>query len=288
MSNALIHFACAAIAMQIQSFAAEQTVYKTPDELRRAAEPLLQPFKAKNRRPDPDDDRLFLVDYLGTADDALRNTAVDVLAKCRRPIRGSAFRKFLAPDYPMNVRVIALAYVVANAWGENDVDLIRSEQLLEKLKQSLATMLKDLAEYPVAPVHLEVLARVMGRHTSLSSRFLELASEEEQRVIFKRFAAVGAGIQNELDSGEIQTCLRLFRVDVFTSELSALYSFSPVNFRSFIADVAARAAIMTGYEKKKLQPLLALIAKDWDSAIASKVKGAMAQVRREKAADSRR
>lgn len=271
MSNALIHFACAAIAMQIQSFAAEQTVYKTPDELRRAAEPLLQPFKAKNRRPDPDDDRLFLVDYLGTADDALRNTAVDVLAKCRRPIRGSAFRKFLAPDYPMNVRVIALAYVTANAWGGgNDTDALSHDQLVEKLRKPLATMLKDLAEYPVAPAHLEALGRAMASNESFS--FLDLSAEEEQRVLFRRIAAKGAGLPNGVDKDGIQICLSLFRANVFVSELSALYSFSPVDFRGYIADVAVRAAITSRYEKNKLQPLLALIAKDWDSAIASKVK----------------
>ena len=92
--------------------------YKTAQELRDACRDIVGPFKPRFRRqPDPDDKRMFIVDYLGAKNPELQKEAANILAQLAyfyRGIRSDAFEQYLAPKYPLHVRMAALSYSMAN------------------------------------------------------------------------------------------------------------------------------------------------------------------------------
>ncbi|HYE08234.1 MAG TPA: hypothetical protein VEL07_22160 [Planctomycetota bacterium] len=86
-------------------------------ELREVAAPLIKRATPSKGPVESGAQREFIVDYLGSSDDALRGAAIELLSTGLlngRPVRAAKFTDYLSQEHPPEVRAIALAY---SLWG---------------------------------------------------------------------------------------------------------------------------------------------------------------------------
>jgi hypothetical protein len=140
---------------------------RTPEELCKACAELLEPYPPVGHtgRPAPvgkEPPRLFIVKYLDSPDPALRDAAVDVLARAPKPVPSSAFTKYLSERYPRDLRAVALA---------RSLDMIRSQEEFaadggrpmdpsrrEQMKPLWSEIFAELTRDPDPPAHFYALA----------------------------------------------------------------------------------------------------------------------------------
>ena len=270
---------CLAIsALPAQS--GEPLAYRTPQQLREACKPLFRPARPASvpRAPsglDDDRERLFLVDYLSSSDEAMRTTAVDILAELcygGRPIRASAFDLYLEPQRPADVRLIALSFSLANHLSQGEQRVPDQAAVTWKQKRARwSETINGLLEEPVVPRNFGLLARTMERRSNLA-RF-ELVKPENRRIMLRRCLHSLSHVPAEADRDLIAKLLKRFPLDMLVETATDWYRVEP--------DPRARAALVSnlwfiagGSDRMlaKIRPVLRLATRDWDGEIAATAK----------------
>lgn len=278
--RALWTFAVCLAAPALPARSAEPRAYRTPQQLREACKSLFKPARPVSVPKAPSgmvDDRecLFVVDYLSSSDEAMRTTAVDILAKLcygGRAIRASAFDPYLAPERPADVRLIALSFSLAN-------DLAQEEQRVpnqvtvtwEQKRAKWSEAINSLIEEPVVPRNFGLLARTMERR-SYPAR-VELIKPENRRMMLRRCLHSLSRVPADVDRGLIAKLLKRFPLDLLVEIVTDWYGVEP--------DPRARAAVVShlwflasGDDRvlAKFRPVLRLAARDWDRGTAETAK----------------
>lgn len=259
----------------------ELPTYTTADELREACEPFLEPIDPRQRKGFQHDDyMLFIVPYLGSENPELRDAAVDILAQLmtiRRHIRSSAFTKYLSRDYPLNVRVVALAHSLYGFLGTGERV---PRDWPANMEAAWSETLNDIAESPAAPPHFDVLAFAMIFRRSC----VALIKPENQPVMMRRLLAfVSDGTRREQE-----TAMRLisrFPADASVDEMLAWYQEEQdASTRAVCVDhVASHSRSLTHIhgeaesdaKLKALMRFLEVAAQDADPKIAERAKAAL-------------
>ncbi len=241
--------------------------YKTADELREACEPFLKPFSSKYRKaPDPDDDRLFIVEYLGAEDPDLQREAADILVELRdynRKIRGNVFEKYLDKKYPMYVRDVALMYSMYNYRGNKGW-----EELHEKWKG----VLNDIAEFPVPSPHFR---RFAVGSLGYTGEWTTLIKADNQPIMLRRFLSVlsqeAMKNEHEMEAKSVAYVIaRGFPKDLRNKQVPEWYASEPcADARRVLIDQICHG-MSAAHHVAAVKPILELAAKDYDPMIAKK------------------
>jgi len=272
----------------------ERPIYKTPQELREACwrflaseEELWEKARAEDPRlpehppkvvkpPDLGDTgkRDFILGYLDSEDPEMRDAALDILVelwRLRRYIRASAFDRYLDRQYPIGVRVIALAYTWRGRRGEDEV-LIPRRDRLEQNWDVWAEVWNDIVEYPVSPPYLGVLCE--STESGPWEELAELTKPENRPVMVERLLSAASSSDVASDRKHlIRTALR-FPDDIVVGELLKWYART--------ASVGARAALLKElrtaryWKRAWFGPVLELASKDWDLELAEKARTLLA------------
>jgi hypothetical protein len=254
-------------------------VCKTADELRELCKPCLDPIDPQQRKMKQYDEYLlFIVPYLGSEDQELRDAAVDILAqlmRIRRHIRASAFKEYLSRDNPINVRLVALAHSLYGFVGEGEISSY--DQRRAEMEAAWTETLNDIAESPVTPPNFDVL--VLGLRQGHDC--VALLTPENQPVMVRRFMALASGGSKD-DWRRAMELLRRLPAEAAASAVVEWYRVEPdAGVRAAYAEeVGSRIAALTSIfgrpssvdEVEALKPILELAAKDTDREIAKKAK----------------
>ena len=244
--------------------------YQTTDELRKACQPFLKPFSSKYRKaPDPDDDRLFIVEYLGAEDPDLQREAADILVELEqynRKIRGNVFEKYLDKKYPMYVRDVALMYSMYNYRGR------RNDRAREELHEKWKRMLNDIAEAPVPSPHFRRFA--VGSLT-YTGEWTALIKPNNQPIMLRRFLSVlsqeAMKNEHEMEARSVASVIaRGFPKDLRNKQVPEWYAAEPcADARRVLIDQICRG-MSAAHHVAAVKPILELAAKDYDPTIAKK------------------
>ena len=279
----VILIALSARAADTVANARPATQGETDIDLRKRYAHLLGPFRPSEKvQLDADTERLLIVDYLGSGDEELRDAAADMLGELflyGRPIRASVFEKYLSKDYPMRVRLVALAYTLGGvAGGPTGGDVT----LEEGLKQKCHEILNMAMECPVSPPNLCALALAMSRdgvrgqcislvkpenHTLLVRRLLALVSSERDLYRKHRIMSLVLGFPPEIVAGCVRTWYGL-QHDRTTRAV-------------FVAELAPVVTATKGDPEKAkwLKSILGEVEKDWDEeALRGEAKKLLAEL----------
>lgn len=258
--------------------------YKTEKKLRAACEGLLKP--AEPRAPkapfrETDAERQFLVAYLGAEDPELRDAAADILGKLlyyRRGIRAFPFEKYLSDDYPMNVRVIALAYCIHNWRGG------RFQESWDKNKARWSHLLNEIAEQREAPPHL--LALIVGIGPNDAERRIALLKEQNKPIMLQRFLGLlTVGDDKVKGNREAQYKREMLWVIwafpkemVLTESLTWYKQEKSADARRALVDFVAWRTGSDHQLASQFKPLFELAAKDEDKGISETAKARLARI----------
>ena len=258
----------------------KRPIYRNAQELREACQPYLKPpdprqAKVKQR----DEFLLFIVPYLGSEDQELRDAAVDILAqlmRIRRHIRASAFKEYLSRDNPINVRLVALAHSLYGFVGEGERSSYPERRA--EMEAAWTETVNDIAESPVTPPNFDVLAFALRFHPRDR---VALIKPENQPVMVRRLLALASGGTRD-DRQRVMELLRYVPLDTAASAVVEWYRVEP--------DADARAACVSQIcwlsgslsfshgeassiaKLKSLKPILELAAQDTDPEIAKRAK----------------
>jgi len=143
---------------QVHEIIAQNPIYRTPEELRKASEPFMKLYKevpldtpvAKPiPYPDIDTDRLFVVEYLNSKDSDMQNAAVDILAdfvRYNRWIRASVLEEYLSRKYPLNIRVVAAAHCIVNYRILEEMKSKKQSELIEESDRLVKVLLEFILD----------------------------------------------------------------------------------------------------------------------------------------------
>lgn len=262
----------------LEDLVRERPTYTTADELREACEPYLKPIDPQARKmPQFDEHLLFIVPHLDSEDAELRDAAVDILAQLlevRRHIRSSAFTKYLSRDYPLNVRVVALAHSLYGFLGTGER---YPKDWPADMEAAWTETLNDIAESPATPPHFDVLAFAMTFRRSC----VALVKAENQPIMVRRLLAMVSDETRD-DRERIMKLICRFPADASVDEMLAWYQEEQdASTRAVCVDhVASHSRSLTHIhgepesdaKLKALMRFLELAAQDADPEIAKKAK----------------
>jgi hypothetical protein len=269
---------------------AERPVYKTPEELREACKSFLvkRDFVPKSSWPRDKGHRDFILGYLGSKDAKMRCEALDILVKLHRmnrSIRASAYETYLAREYPISVRVVALAcslegHIGANEsfpqlrWGE-------PSPVWKRMRKTYVMTINDIAECPVTPRNFLFLVRglrianIDGVHGKT-----EVLLEPANRVIFvRRLLAYLSGVRDSTRQEWILSEIYWrFSKESRDKEVENWYAVEP--------NPAVRKAFIDGLfdgephdEAYEMIPILTLASKDTEQEVADAAKRLLVSIK---------
>ncbi len=286
---------------------AERPVYTIPEELREASQKLVGPSpKYRVGTPidivDPDTRRLFLLEYLESEDAKMREAAVDLLAQSlrnRRNIRASAFQKYLSADYPVDVRVVSLAFYIKgfDAHREGYTELSEKEQIAWRRERRAvwSKALDDIVGSGRSSANVDTILLAMspmlvtfsetGERRLVSP--LELL-KPENRAVFARMALDSTSHNSEY-FGNDETAGRVrrqaleviseFPVETLADVLPDWYSVE-LNKDARRAVVDSLKSIFRSPKKlRKLKVTLQVVANDEDEEIATQAKELLKKIK---------
>ena len=249
--------------------AEEAPQYKTPDELRTGCARLVGPFTPSGYKdPDPDDARLMIVGYLDSRDPEMVSAATDLLTRAfwnGRAIRGSAFSKYTARSYPLDVRVVAVSYLL---WGCD-------EKTWDEIREAASYTLDEYAELPVPPRSINMVFVAMVRGRGGLQSFLK---SENRAIMTQRFLVL---FQNSGPSErkELSNFAKKLSTELLLSEWPKLYSIQTVPAgRAALLDIAEISwKSKDRRDQQELRPIFELASKDWLLQIAERARTLLAQ-----------
>jgi len=259
-----ISFACLALHAAAAEPARQEQDLKTAKQLWDASAEILQPYKpvaARGMAGPRDDDRprVFVVDYLGSGDAALREAATEIVAKAPKDIRSSAFEKYLDARHPLNVRVVALARTLRGTWGWEEEG--PDPETYERRQRLCGDVFAEIAKQPAPPPHFFAVARQIE---SGSPAFKSIRPPD-YKPLLRMFLAL-----LPRDDWDYVEAVQAFPDDLVVEELKAWY---PKERNPY-----ARLRLVEGYARRasasypkwlKVKPFLELAANDKDPEIAA-------------------
>lgn len=209
-------------------------IYTTAKELYEAVEPFfsIDPRKELGTRaPEtPDDEVLFVVTHLGSDIPEVREMAAELLVKLAdtnwRP-RQKPCMKYLSREYPLNVRLAALAMARTGYWDRKDFYVDGASIGTEAvLKPHALALFKDVANAPTTPRLLYALpvARTFG--TGESGYYLESLTADEQRMLVRRVLA-SLSTDDAKRRGRLLAYVAVLDEDLVGQEVEAWYRLEP-------------------------------------------------------------
>ena len=264
-----------------ESSASKRPVYKTADELREGCARYLKPMDPGEAKARPYHDYLlFVVPYLDSENVELRDAAADILAqvfRLRRHVPASAFSKYLSRDYPLNVRVVALAHSLYGARA-NKGEMSTYVERRAAMEEAWTETLNDIAESPVTPANFDLLVfALMIRHDCLT-----LVKPENQPVMVRRLLAVVSGASWD-DRQRAMPLICCYPADTVAREVVAWYRVQPdAHVRAVCVDWIGKLAGGVSFslddkplsvdELKALLPVFELAVQDPDPEIAKRAR----------------
>ncbi len=235
--------------------------HKTPAALRKATEALSKKLLAirSNRGRSADANTfLFLLQYLDSGTDALRDEAIKLIVELPHAIRASAFTKYLSEKYPVNVRMAALYRSLLCRLSR--AELLQEKPFAPAFRKRMAPVwskhINELVAGDITPPYfMEVMVTL--HHTD----WRELIKPEKQSIIARRILRVLRDAKDE--KSDLWNVL--FALEAAPRELVAWYQVE--------SDPKTRRALLTKMRifdwsqrktRVRFQPVLDVAKKDWE------------------------
>lgn len=244
--------------------------HKTPAALRKATEALSKKILAARSTYGPSEDPnalLFLLPYLDSSSDALRDEAATLIVEVPLAMRASAFTKYLSEKYPVNVRMAALYRSLLCRLS--DEERLQAKPFLPAFRKRMrpvwSKLINELVGGDITPPYFtEVMAAMRG------TDWRPLIEPEKQGIIARRILRVLPDAKDK----------RIYKV-LFTleapREMAAWYQVEsdPKNRLALLGKIRSLSDWLDWSQRKtrvRFQPLLDVAKKDWDPESAKLAK----------------
>lgn len=238
--------------------------HKTPAALRKATQAVLKKVLGIRSTSGPSDDAtafLFLLPYLDSSSDALRDEAAKLIAELPYAMRASAFTKYLSEEYPVNVRMAALYRSLLCRLS--DEERLQEKAFLPEFEKQMRPVWSKLINEQVGgqitpPYFTEVIVALACTGTIRT----ELIQAEKQGIIARRILHI---LPDAKDKQDYHLWRVLISLEAVPRELVAWYQVE--------SDPKARRLLLHRMRKfdwsrrntrTRFQPVLDVAKKDWD------------------------
>ncbi len=238
--------------------------HKTPAALRKATEALSKKILAARSTYGPSEDPnalLFLLPYLDSSSDALRDEAAKLIVELPLAMRASAFTKYLSEKYPVNVRMAALYRSLLCRLSR--AELVQEKPFLPGFEKRMgpvwSKLINELAGGDITPPYF---TEVMVALACTGTIRTELIQAEKQGIIARRILRV---LPDAKDKQDYHLWRVLISLEAAPRELVAWYQVeSDPKTRRVLLSKMRKFDWSRRNTRIRFQPVLDVAKKDWD------------------------
>ena len=258
------------------------------------------PLRRKFTGRVPDSQHLFVVAHLASENRGVQKKAVEILQRFYgrgEEIRASAFARYLGPEWPLDVRVLAFAYH-AKGYSDPHPDPNRMFELVRPVKaladvwnensEIYTEIVNEVVAQPICHPELALALSACYKSVYRTGTFASIVEKDQHQLLIRRMLLLmSKGAENEGRTdrlrGEIKCLLETFDRDLLDEELGLWYRMEPdpeVRKKLF-GRFASRWGLGGTLTQPGLVGLLEVAAQEEDEYIAARAQNYLRIARRE-------